>query len=257
MRRHAALGAVLLLQACATWKAVPPQLAADSAQELLQRVDAAKAKVGGYSAEMRFTYFGSEGRVRGTAIVVARRPHFLRYDIMGPHGGVLSAFATNGTELQLLNVSDSSFQYGPATSANMAKLLPLAPLHLGPAQWVGLLMGDPPIADHAQLRWDGYSGRYLLEWEEGPWSHGVAIDPQSNQITAMELSRPGEKAMRVELSDRLPSGLASRLQVEAPNVAAQIKIQLRDVVLEPDVDDDAFAIEPPKGAKLEYLGSSK
>ena len=42
---------------------------------------------------------------------------------MGPHGGVLEAFATSGHTFELSKMSESRFLYGPATPDTLDRLL--------------------------------------------------------------------------------------------------------------------------------------
>src|SRR5690554_3815951 len=98
-----------LVTSCAGTIPLPRHLQVSGVQELQARMEKARPAVDKYFAEARLTYFGPQGRVKGTASLAVARPTSLRYDIIGPHGGVMEAFATNGEELQLLNPGQERF----------------------------------------------------------------------------------------------------------------------------------------------------
>src|SRR2546428_7303451 len=63
---------------------------------LRERMAAARVAVRSYTAEVRLTSFGPQGRVRVSGSLAVKRPASFRYEIQGPQGGVVQAFATNG-----------------------------------------------------------------------------------------------------------------------------------------------------------------
>ena len=131
---------------CAT--VAPPA----SLGQLTSAMQAARSSVQSYSADAHLTYFGKEGRAKGGATLVVARPASLRYELHGPHGGVLQAFATNGNELQLLDFQENHFIYGPATPKVIDKLMQFAPLHLTAAEWVDMMFGEVTIASGGSVR---------------------------------------------------------------------------------------------------------
>ncbi|MEO1170795.1 MAG: hypothetical protein AAFX94_01925, partial [Myxococcota bacterium] len=117
---------LVLLAGCASTGAQLPTVV--DTESLQARMLSAQSQLKSYVGEARLTYFGPDGRVKGTATLAVEKPASLRYEIQGPHGGVIEAFATNGVELQLLDFKTNRFIYGPANPSTIDQLLSFAPL---------------------------------------------------------------------------------------------------------------------------------
>lgn len=252
-----ALAALLMASGCAGRVPLPEGLRVGSAAELVGRMAAARSTLRGYSAELRFTYFGEQGRVRGTAVVVVARPDRLRYDVLGPHGGVLQAFATNGKELALLDLDAGRFLHGPASISNMDALLPAVPLGLPPAGWVQLLFGEVEVPGDAALTYDDTRGCYVLRWHGGHAESDIErrleVDPYTSRLQRAELYRSGEVLTRVEVGGRDAAGVPTEIVLGVPANRLSLEVSVRDIEHDPEVDAGAFVLDPPAGMTPEYL----
>lgn len=239
---------------CARRIALAPAYAVRGLDELATRMHAASPRVMSYSAEVRLTYMGERGRIRATSSLVAVRPASLRFDVEGPHGAVVRAFATNGVELSALDIAESRFYYGPATPANIDRLLPFAPLGLLAAEWVELLFGIVELPAGAEFTYDDRLGVFVVRWTRHGNTRRVEIDPATARATRAQVWRGDDLVSEVEFGDREAHGLALRLDVRVPAAHAEVELRLRDLELEPEVASGVFALTPPAGVATERLG---
>jgi len=239
--------------ACATCAGripLPQRYAVANLGELVARMGAAAVNETVYTAEVRLTYFGPKGRVKGTASLAVKRPASLRYEVQGPHGGVLAAFATNGRELQLADLKASRFFHGPATAQNIDDLLGIARLGLGPEAWVALLFGEITLPEDAVLSYDDREGMFVVRWSE----HRVTVDPETARVVQASVWQGQEQISLIEVRARDPRGLASELRLRVFAEETDVAIRLRDVAYGAELDDSVFQLDPPRNVTPEYLG---
>ncbi|MBI3179580.1 MAG: hypothetical protein HYZ27_07945 [Deltaproteobacteria bacterium] len=241
------------LAACARVAPLPEHLRAPSPNELRERMAAVRVSGEAYTAELRLTSFGPEGRVRGTASLAVQRPASFRYELFGPHGGVIQAFATNGHELQLLDLGASKFFYGPATPHNISRLLTLVPLDLTALDWVHVLFGEVAVPSDARLSYDEEAKGFAWEWEKSPQRGRVDVDPYSARATRAVLWDHETKLWEIRVAARDSRGLPSELMLEAPAAKTRVEVHLRDVDHAPKLDASLFVLDPPAAVSVERL----
>ncbi len=250
---RAAVFLLVAAAACAGRIPLPKHLEVSGLPELVQRLEASQSKVQRYTAEVRLTYFGKEGRVRTGAVLVVGRPSSLRYDLSGPHGGVVTAFATDGRELQLLDVGRSRFLYGPATADNIGQLMQLGRLGLDARGLTSLFFGEVDIPAGAELRYDDRVGRFVISARAGGVERRVEVDPETSRITR-GVVRQGERVLsEVSIIERDDKGLPSELRLSIPADELELAVELRDVEHDPELDPSVFRLDPPSGVSPEYL----
>jgi hypothetical protein len=238
---------------CARRIPLPRAYEATSAAALAARMSATHSPLHGYSAEVRVTYFGPEGRIRTGGTLAVQRPASLRYEVSGPHGGVVTAFATNGLELQALEVASSHFLYGPATPANLDLLLPFAPLRLGAPAWVSLLFGEAEVPQEATLTYDDRTGRFVLAWPEGPTVRRLEVDPATARV-ARAVALEGERVLsQVSFEERDGRGVPTSLHLSVASEKVELEVKLRDLEPDPELDASVFTLEPPAGVAPQHL----
>ena len=207
-----------------------------------------------FTCEMRVTFFGPDGRLKGTVSLAAMRPGKFRYNLMGPHGGVLEAFATNGQTFELSKMSESRFLYGPATPDTLDRLLFFAPLNLDAEGWVELLFGVVSIPDDAQMNYDDKTGQLVLSWTQVNKAMRVHVDPETMQMSRLEVWVDEQLVCDVTIADRHGSGLPAKLVLNAPRDDVQATLKTRDIMLNPALTEKTFLLSPPRGVKPEYWG---
>ncbi|MEK7705767.1 MAG: hypothetical protein AAB426_12465 [Myxococcota bacterium] len=233
----------------------PVPVAAPRPQELagiIAHLDRTRVRVQSFTAEARVTSFGPEGRRRVTVVLAAARPQSLSYQVLGPHGAVLEAFATDGVEMQLFDTTTRAFRYGPATPDHLATLLGSLALRQRAADWVGLFFGDIDIPEQATLVAQS-DGDMRVRWLDAELEHTVRLDAQTLRPVELAVGRPREPPSRVRITARDDTGLPSTLVIDSPDPARETRIELRDLAIDPALDPQTFRLDPPSGALLERL----
>jgi outer membrane lipoprotein-sorting protein len=244
----------LLIAGCAGRIPLPRHLQTMTARTVAEAMHKHAVDLKAFSSEVRVTYFGPAGRLKGTVSLAVQRPGKFRYNLMGPHGGVLEAFATNGQTFDLSKMSESRFLYGPATPETLDRLLFFAPLHLGPEGWVELLFGAVSVPPDATLGYDDQTGHWLLEWQEKQKSVRVHVDPNKMLMNRLEISISGELVCDVTIESRHAMGLPAQLNLKAPRDKVQATLKTRDIIQNPTFGKATFELSPPRGVKPEYWG---
>jgi len=175
-----------------------------------------RTNVTAYVSDARLTYAGPKGRATVHATLAVQRPDHFRFDLYGPHGAVLSSFATDGLKLTWVDLQNKQFVHGNATADNIDKLLWFAPLHLKASEWVSLLLGE--------------------------------ADPQ---LTQVEYQRAQDTTTldRVRLSgacvtyhQRVTHGLPIDFEIEIPKT--DLRVRLRDIDTSVTFTETAFVLSP-------------
>lgn len=245
----------LCLAGCATTTRLPEHLKVAELDELLERIERKSGGPESFVAEARLTWVGDGRRLKGTATLASKRPGFLRYEIQGPHGGVLEAFATNGKEFQVAKLAEGRFLYGPAKALLLNRLLPFAPLSLDSAGWVDLLFGRIAIPPSANWQYDPQIARFVVEFERGAAAMRVEVVPETSRISRITSAIEGESPWEVKISRWDPSGLPAELGFSAPGQGGEGRIKLRDIKVGQHLEDSLFVLEPLEGVISEYRGS--
>ncbi len=253
-QRIAGLALLILCTSCAGRIPMPKHLESIDVPAVAAAMQEQAEKLQSFTCEMRVTFFGPDGRLKGTVSLAAMRPGQFRYNLMGPHGGVLEAFATNGQTFELSKMSESRFLYGPATPDTLDRLLFFAPLNLDAKGWVELLFGVVSIPDNAAMAYDDKTGYLVLSWEQTNQAMRVHVDPKTMQMARLEVSMDGQPVCDVAINDRHSSGLPAKLVLNAPRDDVKATLKTRDIVLNPTLTEKTFLLSPPRGVKPEYWG---
>lgn len=232
------LAIAVFAAACAPNVSPPPSVAVMA--DAMQR---GRSPHKAFSADVRITYFGKEGRAKAGASLAVARPASMRYELHGPHEGVIQAFATNGFELQLLDFQNNRFVYGPATPDTLDKLMQFAPLHQSAEAWVGMLFGDIPVPAGAEL---GSRGRlWAARWTDDEVTRQVLVDPETGHVKRLQAVRGDVVLSDVEVEDHDASGIPTRLHMQVPSAKVDIEIRLKDLAIDPELDASVFVLEAP------------
>ncbi len=235
----------------------PPALPAPA--EVLARLRAGGAARRTLLAEGTVTYFGARGRVRGKAVIVARRPGAFRVETLSPLEQPVEVITTDGERLYLL--ASDTLRVGPATPENLAAVMPLP---MRPEEVVDTLLGGVP-ASSALEPLDvapGDGGRWVLSLAgAGGDLVELTIDPASGRVESTRLlARGGGLRASVEFGDFEPVGdagppLPRAIVIRMPRDDLDLRIRLTDVAVDTPVDDALFRLEPPPGKAAESLGA--
>ena len=228
-----------------------------AAAPLRQAVLAARTDMEGYTATLELTFMGPQGRYRGRASLRVERPDRLRYELYGPHGGVVLALACDGAQLDVLSMDGPHLRRGPAQAATLDRVLGLGPLGLGPAGWVALLLGEVVPPGEATLAAQQVGDARQLSWHLGDRTVRLGLGAEGGRPHWLEVERAGgARVLAVQIGRRDGLGLPVALQLQAPAAGTEVAIRLLDVEA---VDGSAgatpgtFALGPIPGLAVEPL----
>jgi hypothetical protein len=231
-----------------------------SALEVLASLRAGAARRRSVQAEGTVTYFGARGRVRGRAVIVARRPGSFRVETLSPLEQPVEVICSDGAQLHVL--SGDVLRVGPATPEEVYKVIPLP---MRSEEVVDTLIGGVPTSERfAPARVSrGEDGRLVLGLD-GPAGERVelTVDPSRRVVERSRLLGP-DGALRVEVQfdgfepaedagPPLPRSIVARM----PGADLDLRIRLSEVVVDGAVDDALFRLEPRPGEAPLPLGGS-
>jgi hypothetical protein len=241
--------------------ALQSSLPPPSATALQAHLLAAASHMQGLTADMRLTYFGPRGRLRASASLALQRPAGLRADVFGPHGAVVWSLAADSEQVQVLDMAHNTFHAGASTAAGFDALLGL-PLHLGAAQWLGLLLGEQPIPPQATVRNvpPSRAGGAAVEatWEADGVGYSVTVACATWQLVRYTLTDLQSRSRLLSATVTQRSAelqLPSTVEVEFVELgqAAQLQLRLHDVEAMPKGAAPSFRLPTPRGMVMQGL----
>lgn len=253
MKKFGLLSFLITLAACAS-ATHQTEVNVSNSTELREKIKKSTAQDTSFIAEARLIYFKKSKRLKGSATIVARQPGHLRYEILGPHGGVIEAFATNGKELQIAKLAENRFLYGPASPELLDRLLPFAPLNLDSTGWVELLFGRVTIPEDAALRHVSEKQHYRFDFNRAGTQISVTVDSKTSRMMRITGHVAGERQYDVQVSRWAPEGIPKKLRIVVPKVELEVRMEFRDIQMGTSLDDGLFTLEPIRGIPTEYLG---
>lgn len=250
----AALFAALLCAGCPT---IHPQPAdySDDPTRLTAAVQRRAAAVQRLTAEVAIEAWQGDERVRLKQLIAADGQGRLRIDVLSPFGQPLSTLVSDGSRLMIYSLEDKTFRMGAATPQNLARLLPV---HIEPEALSALMRGAVPIMSHerATVTWNGRANAYRLELQQGPRLQQVEFEPDALRVTSLRVFDGERLRYAARFGDYSGDGDAvvpRRLRFEVPDEAVRIDLALVDHTLNPDLPEEAFVLEPPRGVRVEPL----
>ena len=247
----------LSMMACATTGTPVGYVPSITLAELQQKMKSSMSQVETLRGEARISYFGPSGRLKGTVTIAAARPGSFRYNVLGPHGGVIEAFATDGRELQVLKLMETRYLYGPANSDTLDRLMAFAPLKLDSSGWVGLLFGVVEIPEGALLSSGGRGGAVHVTWPVGARTIQLSVLEETGRLETLRVMEGEALVSEVMISARDERGLPTALEMRAPDANVELELRLRNLEVGVEFPDGTFFIEPPQGFRAEYVGVSQ
>ena len=205
------------------------------------------------SADLRVTYFGPEGRLRASGLVVLARPDRLRAELEGPHGGLMMAVASDGQGLWALDVADNAFRHGSAAPAGWDALLG-QDIGFGTADWLKLLWGETVPVDAAELKIAG--SLWQATWPGADNTTLTALyHPATWQLQQVALRRAGaaQPLLEITYTGRDERGVPKEGCVRLPDAHSSILWTLREVEYDRAMPAQTFKLAPPPGARSQAL----
>jgi hypothetical protein len=211
-----------------------------SVAELLGDVAARRASLTSLRARVRLR--SGLARMWTRQAVLVQRPSAIRVDVLSPFGLAL-ALGTEGRTLWAFPPNQGVLYEGPATPANLARLLGTP---LGVTDLVDVLLGVPPERQATAtptLERDGADWVLTVPYQGGTQRLRFATD--TLELTRVEEQRDGGAPMRVTFGD-YQDGFARALDLDGGGVSASIAFDQ----VEPNAAIDATAFAPPAAPRV-------
>lgn len=129
------------------------------AERALGRLEALREPVQTLRAEARVEQRGTEGRIRGTVMMMVQRPDRVRFDAMTQFGPA-AILTSDGERFALADLREERYLVGPTCPANIARLVGI---RMAGHRVARLLIGDVPRIEVTQRTMQCTSGgRYLV-----------------------------------------------------------------------------------------------
>lgn len=245
---------VLVLAACPPPLRFGPEGEIADADYLLRRLDARSAAIRSIKAEAKVkvktdAQSGSTGQ-----FVAVKRPASMHLETLNFFGKPVAALASNGFKFNLFVEERATFYVGPATAANVGRLLPIA---IEPEEAVAVLLGDVLRLPGAKARMELDRDRraYILTLSRGAVSQRLWVGTEDLRLLRAEVV--GAAGLRATFSDFQAFGNFAfpmeiellALQADGTPAGAEVALSYKEVELNVALPPSLFALEPPAGAK--------
>ena len=240
-----------------------------AAAPALARARVTREPIRSMSAEARVDQRGTEGRIRGTVLMMLERPGRLRFDAMTQFGPA-AVLTSDGPAFELLDQREGHFLHGRSCPSNIARLLGVA---LSGEDLSLLLTGDSPHLDATnQAIACTRHGTYLvtltaadgerqeLEYEV-PWAdRDVAPEAQHLHLRHSEQTDvAGHRLFRVTYDDYRDVDIEGGGSVAMPFAihfvahGADTLVRFRHIDVGTALDAASFQQEAPPGIRSEEV----
>lgn len=216
---------------------------------LLAEVRAAQGRVTTVQGTARVAVDGPEGAGGVEQFLAAGRPGLLRVETHDFFGNVLSVLAVEDGRLALYDARERVFYRGPATAANIGRLVPVP---LPPEDLVTLLCGSAPLLDGDPIGVAPVDGALRLTLRRGEALQRVDVGDGA-LVVAARSSRAGVVGLEVALAGHRPRGeavLPTEVTARAPGAGLSLSLRWKAVEVNGPLDPALFRLTPPEGARL-------
>ncbi len=246
----------LILTGCPTPTIPAPPDALTDPVAVLESTRVRLASIQSLSLEARASYYAGGQARKGKVIILARRPASLHFSTLSPTDDLLGVLASDGERFMSFERGASTCYVGDACPENVGRMLPL---RMEGAAVVDLLMGGAPVIAHFESKviWDNRAGAYKLELQgEGGLVERLWIEHGTGLVRKAELRRHGKLELELVYKDYAKvseHSLPHTLELVMTKGDVDLKIRYREVDLNTDIDDEAFAIPCPAGTTEQTL----
>lgn len=247
--------ALTTLTGCPGPQYARPDDFSDDPAPLLAAVERRARAIQRLSGELAIEAWRDDERVRLRQLIAVDGRGRVRIDALSPFGQPLSTLVSDGSRLMIYSLEDKTFRIGAATPENMARLLPI---RLEPEALSALLRGAVPILPHdrATVSWNGDTGAYRLELVRGARTQQIELEPAALRVVGLRMFDGDRLRYRARFGDYSGDGDAvvpRRMRFEVPAEDVRIDLSVVDFTIDPDLPDEAFVLEAPRGVRVEAL----
>lgn len=233
-----------------------PALLAGPAPEpaaLLQQARAAHALPQTLTCDAKAFVEAPKNGGRYALHISIRRPASVRIEALTPLGDPAAVLVADGGRFALLDLRNGVFYKGPATPANLSRLIP-APLR--DEELVSLISGAIPelpdgVAQAAKRQGDGYLLTIASPRSEQEVELGGDL-----RVLAVRRTRQGSLLWSVKLDEHDDSSgvqLPRLIHLDAPLGDEKVDLRLRDILTGRPPPQGAFLLGVPQGMRVEEV----
>lgn len=209
-------------------------------------------------SDLRFVYWGPQGRLRGRADVWLQTPDKWRYTIYGGHGGAVFVLVCDGQQIMGLDLSQARYVVGQARAEHIDRWLPNMALHLEPAAWVNLWQGRYQIPPQATFVAETATHKPQAQWQQDAETFVHAeLDGQTGQVQNIAWQDPtGRTLRRIAFSNWDKDNLPRHTQIcilDAQGDKHQIQLSVTQRDSPKDLSQTMFTLTAPQGIATELL----
>lgn len=225
---------------------------APKAAELVAAVEARARKVRTIRAETRMSHRTSQGKIKATVRLMARRGGALRFDAVTPFDTPLATFVSDGETFGLVDAQKKRHFHGPASPCNIARLLGVV---LKANDVLTILGGSTPLIPHdsASVSWDARARVEVLTLKNPAMTQTVRLDGTGRRwdlLFSQIKDLKGQVVLQIEpgAMRRVDGIRAPRsLRVTQPKHKAELELTYRKLELNLKLPAAAFVLPEAGG----------
>lgn len=209
--------------------------------DLLQRVRAAELSVTSVKGEAKLKAATDRGSGTAGLFVAVKEPASIHLQALDFFGRPQAQLTTDGVTFGLYDAQAGKFFKGPASAANLARVLPVI---LPPSELAALLLGRVPrVEAEAQVKLDREKGRWIATFDR----QQVEIEPPSYRV--VHSSIPGGYDVEMGAIEEISGVTFPKHAVLTAN-GARMELSWKDVELNVPPEDSMFDMSPPEGVPV-------
>ena len=200
-----------------------------------------------------------QGSFSGRAALVLRRPDSLRIEPLSPFGTPLMVVVAQGASFRAYSPSRNTIYMGGTNRRGIERILGIP---LNSDIFIKLLLGDWAVSlgGEENLELKKSDSAYLLDTRSGTAgvvSALVELEPRHFHAVKMEI-RTQRGVIVVRYGEFLKTGEVwrpSQVEILAPGGRNRLRISYPadEGAVEAALPDDLFRLEPPRGARIQWL----
>jgi hypothetical protein len=220
------------------------------ARTLVSLVHDAERRVASLQGDGKLVVQSPQGSGTLDLFVAVQRPESIHLESMDFFGKPLAVLSATGGQFGLYQGQENRFYEGPASPANVSRLLPVV---LPPSELVTLFTGSAPLLDdpNPHMRLAEGDGEYELVLDAPPFHQTVRVQTRTLRITRSEVKGGG--GYDVTLADFQDYGALSfpgKITLAAPSAKTELTLRYTRVSLNAPVDAHLFGVRPPEGVPV-------
>lgn len=228
-----------------------PQGEPRSALDLVRRLSFAEAQVLSLKGEAKLKITSTNGSGSAGLFVAVTHPSLIHLEVLDFFGRPQAVLTTDGAIFKLYDAQASKFITGPASPANMAKVVPIV---MPPHELAALLLGRVPRIETADtsMRFIDATGRFELTLKGQGIEQIVEVEPPSYRAVSSRFTGVDAYALQFDDVQASPSGAAypHRAKLSKTSVGTELELKFTDVELNPPADLTLFELEAPPNVPI-------